>query len=177
MQAPTGVDGPQSYRILALDLSPGQGKRHLGQLQVLEGGCRIGGGRTRNVVLTMARTWPWCPHVDRLEQPLCRTLIYRGWWLVGAALATYAPERMPADLFDLEPPTWAQCRSDLDRSLLPDRSLSRHSVGRMARLPSLRSFAVGPECALPFVTRFGIHLETSSWAMPVGGMCYRGYLC
>jgi NTE family protein len=29
---------------------------------------------------------------DRLEPGLCRLLVYRGWWLAGASIATYAPE-------------------------------------------------------------------------------------
>jgi NTE family protein len=43
------------------------------------------------------RTWngrdlAFVPTVfDRLERRLCRQLIYRGWWLTGAALAKYHP--------------------------------------------------------------------------------------
>jgi NTE family protein len=32
---------------------------------------------------------------DKLNEKLCRALIYRGWWLMGAALATYHPDRLP----------------------------------------------------------------------------------
>jgi NTE family protein len=40
---------------------------------------------------------------DKLDEGLCRALIHRGWWLVGAALAAYHPERLPR--IDLpEPP-------------------------------------------------------------------------
>jgi NTE family protein len=31
---------------------------------------------------------------DKLDPALCRALVYRGWWLVGASLATFFPERM-----------------------------------------------------------------------------------
>jgi NTE family protein len=41
---------------------------------------------------------------DRLDADLCRALIYRGWWLVGAALAAYAGHRLPADLTTLPHP-------------------------------------------------------------------------
>lgn len=40
---------------------------------------------------------------DQLTEPLCRSLVYRGWWLAGAALATYHPDRLP-DLTPLKPP-------------------------------------------------------------------------
>jgi NTE family protein len=33
---------------------------------------------------------------DKLEIGLCRALVYRGWWLMGAALARYHPGRLPA---------------------------------------------------------------------------------
>jgi NTE family protein len=32
---------------------------------------------------------------DRLDEGLCRALVHRGWWLVGAALAAYEPGRLP----------------------------------------------------------------------------------
>ncbi|MGX1563554.1 patatin-like phospholipase family protein [Streptomyces sp. NPDC055506] len=41
---------------------------------------------------------------DRLDPGLCRALVHRGWWLGGAALATYHPELLPADLTALSPP-------------------------------------------------------------------------
>ena len=31
---------------------------------------------------------------DRLDERLCRALVYRGWWLAGACLATYYPDRL-----------------------------------------------------------------------------------
>jgi NTE family protein len=40
---------------------------------------------------------------DKLDQSLCRALVYRGWWLAGAALATYFPERL-GDVDAWEPP-------------------------------------------------------------------------
>ncbi|MFF7445581.1 MULTISPECIES: patatin-like phospholipase family protein [unclassified Streptomyces] len=40
---------------------------------------------------------------DRLDEPLCRALVHRGWWLTGAALATYHPHRLP-DLCAMTPP-------------------------------------------------------------------------
>ncbi|NBM20966.1 patatin-like phospholipase family protein, partial [Streptomyces sp. GC420] len=40
---------------------------------------------------------------DRLDERLCRALVYRGWWLAGAALAAYHPERLP-DATELVPP-------------------------------------------------------------------------
>ena len=40
---------------------------------------------------------------DELDERLCRALVYRGWWLMGAALACYHPERLPT--VDLSPPT------------------------------------------------------------------------
>ncbi|MBC2902296.1 patatin-like phospholipase family protein [Streptomyces cupreus] len=40
---------------------------------------------------------------DQLEEPLCRALVYRGWWLAGAALAAYHPHRLP-DITSLKPP-------------------------------------------------------------------------
>ena len=40
---------------------------------------------------------------DQLEEPLCRALVHRGWWLTGAALSTYHPHRLP-DLTALSPP-------------------------------------------------------------------------
>lgn len=33
---------------------------------------------------------------DKLEAKLCRALVYRGWWLAGAALAAYHPDRLPS---------------------------------------------------------------------------------
>jgi NTE family protein len=44
------------------------------------------------------RTWQgrdlaFVPTVfDRLDRELCRLLIYRGWWLTGATIATYHPD-------------------------------------------------------------------------------------
>jgi NTE family protein len=32
---------------------------------------------------------------DRLDRCLCRLLVYRGWWLTGAALATFHPGLTP----------------------------------------------------------------------------------
>ncbi|HZB48646.1 MAG TPA: hypothetical protein VE547_06085, partial [Mycobacteriales bacterium] len=32
---------------------------------------------------------------DKLDQKLCRALVYRGWWLMGAALAVHHPDRLP----------------------------------------------------------------------------------
>jgi NTE family protein len=41
--------------------------------------------------------------LDKLDERLCRALVYRGWWLMGAALATYYPDHLGA--LDLsEPP-------------------------------------------------------------------------
>jgi NTE family protein len=40
---------------------------------------------------------------DKLELGLCRALVYRGWWLAGAALAEYWPARLP-DLRAIKPP-------------------------------------------------------------------------
>jgi len=39
---------------------------------------------------------------DELDERLCRVLVYRGWWLMGAALACYHPDRLPT--VDLSPP-------------------------------------------------------------------------
>jgi NTE family protein len=40
---------------------------------------------------------------DKIDEGLCRALVHRGWWLMGAALAAYHPERLPR--IDLpEPP-------------------------------------------------------------------------
>lgn len=33
---------------------------------------------------------------DQVDEGLCRALVYRGWWLAGAALAMYHPERLGA---------------------------------------------------------------------------------
>jgi NTE family protein len=33
---------------------------------------------------------------DRLDEELCRALVYRGWWLLGAALAQYHPDMLPS---------------------------------------------------------------------------------
>lgn len=47
------------------------------------------------------RTWrgedlAFMPTVfDRLDEALCRRLVYRGWWLTGAAMASYFPELAP----------------------------------------------------------------------------------
>jgi NTE family protein len=40
---------------------------------------------------------------DKLEDKLCRVLVYRGWWLAGAALATYHPDRLP-EVSSIDPP-------------------------------------------------------------------------
>jgi len=32
---------------------------------------------------------------DEIDEPLCRALVHRGWWLTGAALATHHPARIP----------------------------------------------------------------------------------
>jgi NTE family protein len=40
---------------------------------------------------------------NKLDERLCRALVYRGWWLAGAALATYHPERLP-ELSGIEAP-------------------------------------------------------------------------
>ncbi|HEX6150361.1 patatin-like phospholipase family protein [Nocardioides sp.] len=40
---------------------------------------------------------------DRLDLRLCRTLVYRGWWLAGAAFASRAPDQVP-DPRLLKPP-------------------------------------------------------------------------
>lgn len=33
---------------------------------------------------------------DKLDPVLCRALVYRGWWLAGAAMAAYHPDRVPS---------------------------------------------------------------------------------
>lgn len=49
-----------------------------------------------------ARTWKgedlaYVPTVfNKLDEALCRRLIYRGWWLTGAALAAYYPNMTPS---------------------------------------------------------------------------------
>lgn len=40
---------------------------------------------------------------DRLDARLCRALVYRGWWLAGAALYAYHPKLLP-DVASLTPP-------------------------------------------------------------------------
>ncbi|MGW0765520.1 patatin-like phospholipase family protein [Streptomyces sp. NPDC002676] len=40
---------------------------------------------------------------DRFDLGLCQALVYRGWWLAGAALSAFHPERMP-NIDSLEPP-------------------------------------------------------------------------
>ena len=56
-----------------------------------------------------ARTWDgedlaFVPTVfDRLDEALCRRLVYRGWWLTGAAMAQYFPGMAP-DAGAVEPP-------------------------------------------------------------------------
>jgi NTE family protein len=56
-----------------------------------------------------ARTWDgedlaFVPTVfDRLDEVLCRRLVYRGWWLTGAAMAQYFPAMAP-DAGAVEPP-------------------------------------------------------------------------
>ncbi|CCK25542.1 hypothetical protein BN159_1163 [Streptomyces davaonensis JCM 4913] len=40
---------------------------------------------------------------DRLEESLCRALVYRGWWLAGAGLAAYHPHRLP-DIASIKAP-------------------------------------------------------------------------
>jgi len=63
-----------------------------------------------------ARTWQgqdlaYVPTVfDRLDQALCRRLIYRGWWLVGAAFAAYYPDLAPTP-DRLSPPPLSPDRS------------------------------------------------------------------
>jgi NTE family protein len=48
-----------------------------------------------------ARTWKgedlaYVPTVfDRFDEALCRRLVYRGWWLTGAAMASYYPDMAP----------------------------------------------------------------------------------
>jgi NTE family protein len=48
-----------------------------------------------------ARTWEgkdlaYVPTVfDKLDEALCRRLVYRGWWLTGAAMAAYHPDMAP----------------------------------------------------------------------------------
>ena len=39
----------------------------------------------------------------KLDRQLYRALVYRGWWLAGAAIAAYHPERLPS-LRALDPP-------------------------------------------------------------------------
>ncbi|MGB3438397.1 MAG: patatin-like phospholipase family protein [Actinophytocola sp.] len=41
---------------------------------------------------------------DKMDPALCRALIYRGWWLVGAALALYHPEYLPDPATVTAPP-------------------------------------------------------------------------
>jgi len=41
--------------------------------------------------------------VDKLEPALCRALVHRGWWTVGAALATFFPRRL-GDFSEWEAP-------------------------------------------------------------------------
>lgn len=40
---------------------------------------------------------------DKLDEGLCRRLVYRGWWLMGAALASYLPERLPDTAIEAPP--------------------------------------------------------------------------
>ncbi|MGX1880524.1 patatin-like phospholipase family protein [Streptomyces sp. NPDC055287] len=40
---------------------------------------------------------------DRLDADLCRALVYRGWWLAGAGLASFHPHHLP-NLASLAPP-------------------------------------------------------------------------
>lgn len=35
---------------------------------------------------------------DKLDERLCRRLVYRGWWLMGAALACHHPDLLPDDV-------------------------------------------------------------------------------
>lgn len=48
-----------------------------------------------------ARTWEgkdlaYVPTVfDKLDEALCRRIVYRGWWLTGAAMAAYHPDMAP----------------------------------------------------------------------------------
>jgi len=48
-----------------------------------------------------ARTWKgedlaYVPTVfDKLDEALCRRLVYRGWWLTGAAVAANYPDMAP----------------------------------------------------------------------------------
>ena len=41
---------------------------------------------------------------DEIDEPLCRALVHRGWWLTGAALATYHPARIPDPASLVAPP-------------------------------------------------------------------------
>ena len=53
-----------------------------------------------------ARSLALVPTVfDKLDERLCRALVYRGWWLMGAALAAYHPERLPDPAAVSPPPT------------------------------------------------------------------------
>ena len=42
---------------------------------------------------------------DELDATLCRKLVHRGWWLTGAALACYHPDRLPDPTSFEAPPT------------------------------------------------------------------------
>jgi NTE family protein len=42
---------------------------------------------------------------DKLDRTLCRKLVHRGWWLTGAALARYHPDRLPDPISFQAPPT------------------------------------------------------------------------
>jgi NTE family protein len=41
---------------------------------------------------------------DKIDAPLCRALVHRGWWLTGAALATHHPDRIPDPASLVAPP-------------------------------------------------------------------------
>jgi NTE family protein len=42
---------------------------------------------------------------DEIDESLCRALVHRGWWLTGAALARYHPDRVPDPTAFEAPPT------------------------------------------------------------------------
>ncbi len=76
------------------------------------GSSVVGGGRLAEWTARFPEHRDWegrdLVHVptvfDRFDAGLCRRLVYRGWWLGGAAVARYHPDRIIVPLESIEPP-------------------------------------------------------------------------
>jgi NTE family protein len=83
---PLPVDARRGFLIALATTLPYPGPPRLQEWRARFGEWRDHDGQDLSLVPTV---------FDKLDERLCRALIYRGWWLAGASLALHHPDRLP----------------------------------------------------------------------------------